>query len=146
MTKTATESSIINPEGSAPLKAANCNTPASVSGRIGAPLFADKWSNAKCARIAAMITKGYSCAAIALEISDGTTPNEIASMVSNWGIRPNSSDHRRTYTDVPVPLAAKSRTALAEEAKRRGLELPALVATIAETVCRDDLFSAVLDA
>lgn len=114
-------------------------------GRAGAPLYVDKWSNEKCVRIAALVTKGYSGTAIAAELADGTTPNQIASMVWKWKITPPSSDPRFTYVDVPVPLAAKFRTDLAAEARRRGMELPELLQKVAETLCRDGLFGAVLD-
>lgn len=113
--------------------------------RVGAPLYSDRWSNAKCARIAMMVAKGYSGTAIAAELNDGTTPNHISGMVKHWGIAAKSSDPRHTYIDVPVPLAAKFRTDLAAEAKRRGLDLPGLMAKMAETICRDGLFGAVLD-
>ncbi|MGV8952834.1 MAG: hypothetical protein ACOH2M_17170 [Cypionkella sp.] len=114
--------------------------------RVGAPLFSDKWPNAKVARVAAMVAKGYSGTAIAAEINDGTTPNEVSAMVWKWQITPKSSDPRHTYVDVPVPLAAKFRTTLAAEAASRGMELPELVARMAETICRDGLFGAVLDS
>lgn len=114
--------------------------------RIGAPLFSDTWPNLKVARIAAMVAKGYSGTAIAAELADGTTPNQISAMVWKWGISAKSAtDTRFTYADVPTPLAAKFRTQLAEEARRRGMELPELVARMAETICRDGLFGAVLD-
>ena len=113
--------------------------------RVGAPLFSDTWPNLKVARIASLVTKGYSCTAIAAELNDGTTQNQVASMVVRWGISAKGKDARHTYADVPVPLAAKFRTTLAEEARRRGMELPDLVAKMAETICRDGLFGAVLD-
>lgn len=113
--------------------------------RVGAPLYSDQWPNRKVARVASMVARGYSGTAIAAELNDGTTPNQVSSMVQHWGISPKSSDPRFTYVDVPVPLAAKFRTTLAEEARRRGLELPDLVAKMAETICRDGLFGAVLD-
>ena len=53
--------------------------------------------------------------------------------------------YRLVYGKVPVPLAAKFRTTLAAEAMRRGMQLPELVAKMAETICRDGLLGAVLD-
>ena len=53
--------------------------------RVGPPLYSDRWSNAKCTRIAAMVSKGYSCTAIAAELNDGIRPNQIANMVVHWG-------------------------------------------------------------
>lgn len=113
--------------------------------RVGAPLYKDQWPNRKVAKIASLVAQGHSGTSIAGELNDGTTPNQIAAMVCHWGISPKSSDPRFTYVDVPVPLAAKFRTTLAEEAKRRGMDLPELVAKMAETICRDSLFGAVLD-
>lgn len=112
---------------------------------VGAPLFPDKWPSAKVARIAAMVAKGYSGTAIAAELNDGTTPNQVASMACHWGIAAKRSDPRFTYADVPVPLAAKFRTTLAAKATRRGMELPELMAEMAETICRDGLSGAVLE-
>lgn len=66
-------------------------------------------------------------------------------MVCHWGITPKSSDPRKTYVDVAVPLRAKHRTIPALEAERRGLTLPELVARMAETICKDGLYEAVLD-
>jgi len=113
--------------------------------RLGAPPYADVWPNRKVARVAALAAKGYSAPAIAAEINDGSTSNQIAHMIWVWGIQARSSDTRRSYADVPVPLAAKHRTALAAEAKRRGVDLSELLQQVAITLCRDDLFSAVLD-
>ncbi len=113
--------------------------------RKGHPLFADQWPNMKVAKVASLISKGYSCTAIAAELNDGTTSNQIASMVVHWGILPKSSDQRHTYCDVPVPLAASSRTRIAEEARRRGVEMPELMAQVMMTMCRDGLYSAILD-
>jgi hypothetical protein len=114
-------------------------------GRVGAPLYRDQWSNAKCVRIATMVAHGYSGTAIAAELYDGTTPNQVSSMVEHWGIAPKSSDPRFSYVDVPVPLSAIHRTALAAEARQRGMELSELLQKVAVTLCRDDLFGAVLD-
>lgn len=113
--------------------------------RIGAPLYTDVWPNKKVARVAALAAKGYSAPAIAAEISDGSTPSQIAHMIWVWGIQAGSSDARRTYADVPVPLAAKHRTALAAEAKRRGMDMSELLQQVAVTLCQDNLFGAVLD-
>lgn len=44
-----------------------------------------------------------------------------------------------------VPLCAKHWTILALEAERRGMDLPALLQKVAETLCRDGLFEAALD-
>ncbi|WEJ31988.1 hypothetical protein [Devosia sp. SD17-2] len=115
------------------------------NGKPGTPPYADVWPNRKVARVAALAAKGYSAPAIAAEISDGSTPSQIAHMIWVWGIQAGSSDTRRSYADVPVPLAAKHRTALAAEAKRRGMDLSELLQKVAVTLCRDDLFGAVLD-
>ncbi len=114
-------------------------------GRIGAPLYKDQWPNRKVAKIASLVAQGHSGTSIAAELNDGTTPNQIAAMVCYWGITPKSSDPRKTYVDVAVPLCAKHRTILATEAERRGMGLPELIARMAETICRDGLFGAVLD-
>lgn len=115
--------------------------------RADSGLFADTWPNLKVPRMASMVARGYSGTAIAAELADGTTPNQISPMVWKWGISAKSAtDPRFTYADVPTPLAAKFRTQLAEEARRRGMELPELVTRMAETICRDGPFGAVLDA
>ncbi len=114
-------------------------------GRIGAPLYKDQWPNRKVARVASMAAMGYSSTVIASILADGSTGNQVAHMIHHWGIRPKSSDPRKTYADVAVPLCAKHRTILALEAERRGMDLPELIARMAETICRDGLFGAVLD-
>lgn len=114
--------------------------------RLGAPLFQDKLPNKKVARIAALSAKGYTPTSIAAMLGDGTTRNQIASMTKIWGITAKSeTETRNTWADIPVPLCGKHRTALALEAERRGIELSELMTRMAETICRDDLFGAVLD-
>jgi hypothetical protein len=111
--------------------------------RVGAPLFIDQWPNAKVAKVAVMIGRGYSYQAIADALADGTTANQITALASFWKIAPKGERH--TYAPVTVSLSGRHRSVLAGEAGRRGMELPELVAKIAETICRDGLFGAVLD-
>ncbi|WP_425033567.1 hypothetical protein [Pelagibacterium sp.] len=113
--------------------------------RVGHPLFGDQWPNSKAAKVAAMLANGYSAPAIAAELNDGTSANAIRAMARHWGLTPKSTDPRHTYCDVSVPLAAKYRTKLAEEARKRGVEMPELMAQVMMTMCRDGLYSAILD-
>lgn len=113
------------------------------SGRIGAPLFADKWRNAKVARVAFMIGQGWTAQAIADELADGTTANQITAMTSHWGIAIRSDRH--TYAPLLVAMAAKHRSKLCAEAKSRGMMMPDLAGKLLATVAADGLFGAVLD-
>ncbi|WP_421952121.1 hypothetical protein [Pelagibacterium sp.] len=92
--------------------------------------------NSKAAKVAAMLANGYSAPAIAAELNDGTSANAIRAMARHWGLTPKSTDPRHTYCDVSVPLAAKYRTKLAEEARKRGVEMPELMAQVMMTMCR----------
>lgn len=112
-------------------------------GRVGAPLYRDQWSNAKCVRIASMAAAGYTAKSIASRMADGTTANDVTAMLSDWGLKQKGSRH--SYAAVPVELTGMHRTRLADEAQRRGMEMPELLAKITATICRDELFDAVLD-
>jgi len=106
-------------------------------------LYADKWENRKAALVASMAARGYTAKTIAFSLADGTTVNEVTAMLSDWGLKQKGSRH--SYAAVPVELTGMHRTRLADEAQRRGLEMPELVAKITATICRDELFDAVLD-
>lgn len=111
--------------------------------RIGAPLFEEKWRNAKVAKVAYLIGQGWTAQAIADDLADGTTVNQITGMISHWGITAHSDRH--TYVLVPVAMAAKHRSKLCAEARSRGMMMPDLAGKLLATVAADGLFGAVLD-
>lgn len=111
--------------------------------RVGAPLFSERWSNRKCAWIGHYNGQGYTAPSIEIALRETGTANTIAHMLNEWGIYANGSMH--TYAKVPVPMAAKHRTQLAAEARRRDMEMPELCRAILTQVAQDELYAAVLE-
>lgn len=111
--------------------------------KLGAPLFSEHWSNRKVAKIAYMAGQGYSAPSIEVALGERGTANTIAHMLNEWGIYTNSP--MPTYTRVGVPMAAKHRTQLATEARRRDQEMPELCRMILTQVAQDELYAAVLE-
>ncbi len=111
--------------------------------RVGAPLYSDQWSNRKAALVAFRIGQGVPYPAIARELNDGTTTASLRRMAREWQIRPDKM--RPGYAPVPVPLFGEHRTAILQEAKRRGRSLPELIGEVTAIIVRDDMFGAVID-
>lgn len=111
--------------------------------RLGAPLFSERWSNAKAAKIAYLAGQGYSAPSIAIEIKEPEAANTIAHMLNEWGFYMNGIMH--TYTKIPVPMAAKHRTMLAAEARQRDTDMPELCTRILTQIAVDRLYAAVLE-
>lgn len=111
--------------------------------RLGAPLFAERWDNRKCARIGYMAGQGLSAPAIERALGENGTANTIAHMLNVWGIRLPQGKH--THGPVKVMLSARHRTMLAAEAMSRETDLPELCRRILVQVASDDLYAAVLE-
>jgi hypothetical protein len=111
--------------------------------RLGAPLFAERWSNRKCAWIGHYSGMGYTAPSIEVALRETHTANTIAHMLNEWGIYANGTMH--TYSKIPVPMAAKHRTMLAEEAMGRDMEMPELCSRILTQIAQDRLYAAVLE-
>jgi len=111
--------------------------------RLGAPLFTERWSNRKSAWIGYLAGQGYTSPQIEAELGERGTANTIGHMLNEWGIYLNGPLY--TYAKVPVPLAAKHRTMLATEARKRETGLPDLCARILTQVAFDRLYAAVLE-
>jgi hypothetical protein len=113
--------------------------------RLGAPLFAERWSNRKAFWIGVYAGQGLSAPAICQALADGIQPNTVTGMLSQWGFRlPTDLSH--SYQHVRVPLSAKDRTRIAAEAKARDLDVPSLCARVLEAAARESLWRAILDA
>lgn len=108
-----------------------------------APPFSDRWPNKKCFHVGVMLAKGYSYPAIATQLADGTTKQDLTAMASFWGYVPKAK--RRGYSIVEVSMAGRHRTKIAMEAIARGMDLPDLVSEVMAAVARDSLWAAVLD-
>lgn len=112
--------------------------------RLGAPLFAERWSNRKSALIGYYAGQGYTAPKIEAELEEAGTANTIAHMLNEWGIYLTGPLY--TYAKVPVPMAAKHRSMLAREAAEREMRMPELCARILTQVAVDRLYAAVLEA
>lgn len=111
--------------------------------RIGHDLFKEVWSNRKAFWIGLYTGQGLSAPAIEKALGEQDTANVIAHMVNVWGYRLAGDQH--TYEKVRVPMAARHRTMLAEEAMKREMELPELCRRVLVQVATDDLFKAIIE-
>ena len=113
--------------------------------RLGHPLFVEKWSNRRAFRIGLMTGQGMTAPAIARALGDGVPPNLITAMLSEWGHKLDGDRH--THGPVKVMLSAKHRTMLADEAMRRGIDMPELCRRLLVQIAQDGdtLFPAILD-
>lgn len=113
--------------------------------RLGAPLFAERWSNRKAFWIGVYAGQRLSASAICTRLADGITPNAVTAMLSQWGFT-ICDDDQHSYAHVAVRLTGKDRTKIDREALRRGANMADLCQQVLERVARDDLWRAVLDA
>lgn len=111
--------------------------------RMGHPLFTERWSNRKAFKIGVMAGQGMTAAAICNALHDGSTPNLITAMFSEWGFKVSEGEH--THKPVKVILAGRHRTMLADEARKRETDMPELCRRILVQVAQDDMYRAVLD-
>jgi len=112
--------------------------------RLGAPLFAERWSNRKAFWIGVYTGRGLTAQRVCDRLADGVTPNVITKMTSEWGYHQDAGPH--TYAAVPVPLSGIHRTAIDVEAERRNMDIQDICRAVMETVAKERLWSAVLDA
>ena len=111
--------------------------------RVGAPLFAERWSNRKSFWIGVYTGRGLTAQRVCDRLADGVTPNMITAMWSHWEYSLSSNEH--TYAAVPVPLSGIHRTAIDAEAEARGMDISEICRAVMETVAKEQLWSAVLD-
>lgn len=111
--------------------------------RMGAPLFAERWSNKRAFDIGVLTGRGLTAQRVCDRLADGVTPNMITAMWSHWGHHAISSHH--TYAAVPVPLSGIHRTMIDAEAERRRMDIQEICRAVMENVAKDQLWSAVLD-
>lgn len=111
--------------------------------RLGAPLFAERWSNEKAFWIGVYTGQGLTAASICARYKDGSQPNMITAMWSSWGYAAKESHH--TYAAVPVALSGIHRTMIDAEAAERGMDMSEICRAVMETVARENLWKAVLE-
>lgn len=111
--------------------------------RIGAPLFAERWSNKRAFEIGLLTGRGLTAQRVCDRLSDGVTPNMITAMWSHWGYHSPETDH--TYAPVRIALSGVHRTKIDAEAQSRGMDMSDLCRAVMETVARENLWKAVLE-
>lgn len=111
--------------------------------RLGAPLFAERWSNRRAFDIGVMTGRGLTAQRICDRLGDGVMPNMITGMWSFWGHTSDASHH--TYAAVSVPLSGIHRTMIDAEAERRGMDIQEICQAVLETTARDDMWKAILE-
>lgn len=112
--------------------------------RMGAPLFAERWSNKKAFDIGVLTGRGLTAQRICDRLADGVTPNMITAMWSHWGHHGTETEH--TYAPVLIALSGIHRTRIDMEAQARGMDINELCRAVMETVAKDDnLWEAILD-
>lgn len=111
--------------------------------RLGAPLFSERWSNRKSFWIGVYTGQGLTAKRICDRYKDGSTPNMITAMWSDWEYAGRETQH--TYAAVPVPLSGIHRTLIDTEAAARGTEMVDLCQAVLETVAKENLWKAILE-
>lgn len=111
--------------------------------RMGAPLFAERWSNKRAFDIGVLTGRGLTAQRICDRLADGVTPNMITAMWSHWGHLAGSNHH--TYAAIPVALSGIHRTMIDEEAARRRMDIQDICQAVMETVAKEDLWKAILE-
>lgn len=111
--------------------------------RVGAPLFAERWSNRKAFWIGVYTGQGLTAQRICSRLADGATPNMITAMTSFWGYQSKETDH--TYAPVRIALSGVHRSKIDEEAERRGVGMSEICRAVMETVARENLWKAILE-
>lgn len=111
--------------------------------RMGAPLFKEIWTNRKSFWIGVYTGQGLTAASICRRYSDGSTPNMITAMWSQWEYAAGETQH--TYAAVPVSLSGIHRTMIDTEAEARGMHMGEIVQAVMETVAKENLWKALLD-
>lgn len=111
--------------------------------RVGAPLFCEHWSNRKAFWIGVHAGRGLSAPSICKELADGSTPNLINAMLSEWGHTQRQGKH--THRPVKVMLSAKHRTMWHAEAKKRDCDMTELMRRVLVVVAQDDMYAALLE-
>jgi len=112
--------------------------------RLGAPLFRERWSNQRAFWIGVYMGQGVTAQRVCDRLADGATPNMITAMTSFWGYHTDAGEH--TYAPVRVPLSGIHRTMIDAEAERRGMQAPDLCRAVLETMAKEKLWKAILDA
>lgn len=111
--------------------------------RLGAPLFAEKWSNEKAFWIGVYTGQGLTAKSICERYKDGSQPNMITAMWSDWGYHSPEKDH--TYAPVRVALSGVHRTKIDAEAQARKMDMADLCRAVMETVAKENLWKAILE-
>jgi hypothetical protein len=112
--------------------------------RVGAPLFKEIWTNRKSFWIGVYTGQGLTATSITRRYEDGSTPNMITAMWSQWEYSSGETQH--TYAAVPVPLSGIHRTMIDAEAERRNMDMQDICRAVLETVAKENLWKALLDA
>lgn len=112
--------------------------------RVGAPLFKERWSNQRAFMIGVYTGQGLTAQRICDRLGDGVLPNMITAMTSHWGYHSPETEH--TYAAVRIALSGIHRTRIDAEAERRSMDMSDLCRAVMETVARENLWKAVLDA
>lgn len=112
--------------------------------KLGAPPFAENWGNGKAFWIGVHTGHGLTAQRICKRINDGVTPNMITGMWTYWGYAPDAGGFK--YAAVPVPLTGIHRTMIDAEAERRNMDIQDICQAVIETVAKENLWKALLDA
>lgn len=112
--------------------------------RVGAPLFKERWSNQRAFMIGVYTGQGLTAQRICDRLGDGVLPNMITAMTSHWGYHSPETEH--TYAAVRIGLSGIHRTRIDAEAERRNMDMADICRAVMETVARESLWKAILDA
>lgn len=104
----------------------------------------EKWSNRTCAQIGFYNGRGETSVAIGEKVS--LSPASVRHMTAQWGLPKTTDDRGRgDLVAVPVILGKAMRAELAEQGKKRCMDIEQVLRRIVMNVKRDDLWKEVLD-
>ena len=93
--------------------------------------------------IGCLAAQGLTLDVIAAHLADGTRPDAAGAILREHGYV--APVYPPGHEPVVFFASAKHRTKIAAAARARGIEMPVLVGSVLQAVCRDDLFAKVLD-
>jgi len=104
--------------------------------------MAERWSNAKVARIGFLLGQGYTTPAVAEMLDDGTSEGSIKRMRLHWELPTAGAEQA---FDVRIPFDNQRRAKLCDQAAALGISPMEFMRRIMLCVVDDELYDAVND-
>lgn len=106
----------------------------------GPNVIVEKWTNAKAARIAYDLGRGYSSTFIARKLRDGTSASSIRRMIKLWRL-PKS----KFKAIITSPVGFHTRKLIEKDARARGISPDEWTRKVLTAVAKDGIFDGVTE-